>query len=59
MLKQVVAASPDSPVFNYHLGMASYKSGDNDSAKTYLSKALEKDSVFNGRSEAESTLKQL
>lgn len=59
ILKSVTDTSPDVPVFNYHLGMAYFKSGDKPNAKLYINKALEKDSEFPGRDDARATLKTL
>ena len=59
ILKTVVEKSPDVPVFNYHLGMALYKTGDEVSAKAYLTKALATDGSFPGRDEAETHLKKI
>ena len=59
VLKSVVEAMPDIAVFNYHLGMAYYKSNDKDSAKAFLTKALAGKDDFSGRSEAEAVLKTL
>ena len=59
MLDKVVAAQPEIPVFNYHLGMAYYKSGNKAEARKYLEAALATDKEFQGRDVAESTLKSL
>ena len=59
VLKEVVAAQPDIPVFNYHLGMAYYKAGDKAAARTYLEAALKTDKDFKGKEIAETTLKSL
>jgi len=59
ILKGVVEKAPENPVFNYHLGMAYYKNNDRKSAKIFLSKSLENDTKFTGRSEAVRLLKTL
>lgn len=59
VLEQVVAAQPDTEVFNYHLGMAHHKAGNNTEAKRYLEAALATDKKFSGRDVAEATLKNL
>ena len=59
VLKAVVGKSPDVAVFNYHLGMALYKTGDEAAAKTYLTSSLENNSSFPGKTDAESQLKKL
>lgn len=58
-LKKVVEKFPNVPVFNYHLGMALYKAGDEVSAKSYLTNALDNNSNFRGRSDAETLLKSI
>ena len=59
VLKTVVEKSPDVAVFNYHLGMALYKSGDEAAAKTYLTSALATEGDFPGKADAEVHLKKL
>lgn len=59
VLKTVVEKSPDTAVFNYHLGMALYKTGDETAAKTYLTNALANNSSFPGKDNAEAHLKKL
>lgn len=59
ILKTVVEKAPDSAVFNYHLGMALYKSGDMAAAKIYLSNALGSDSDFLGKENAAIYLKKI
>jgi hypothetical protein len=59
-MEQVVAAAPDTAIFNYHIGMVLYKGGESDAARRErLEKALEGDQDFIGRDEAERTLKEL
>ena len=58
-LEQVVAAQPDVPVFNYHLGMAYLQSGNKAEAKKHLETALASENDFPGRSDAEAALKDL
>ena len=59
VLEQVVKRSPDQPVFNYHLGMAYYESGDHKQAAVYLAKAVDSGRTFQGLGEAKTTLTQL
>ena len=59
ILGEAVAANPDINVFNYHLGMAYFKSGNKLEAKKYLEKAMSTDTKFAGRDIAEKTLKSL
>jgi len=58
-LKQVVEKSPDTNVFNYHLGMAYKMSGDITKARLYLEKSLEDNKLFKEKVLAESALKSL
>ncbi len=58
-LKQAVEQMPEVNVFNFHLGMALYKYGDETSAKTYLTRALANNSKFSGRADAEALLKKI
>jgi len=59
VLGEAVAASPEKNVFNYHLGMALYASGNKKEAKAYLEKATSADGEFEGRDIAEQTLRSL
>jgi uncharacterized protein HemY len=59
LIEQAVAAAPDSPILNYHLGMTFYKIDQIEDARKSLEKALEGDEDFYGRPEAEKLLKQL
>ena len=59
ILRAVVEKSPDVAVFNYHLGMALYKTGDETAAKLYLSKSLDNSSDFPGKDDAEAHMKKL
>lgn len=59
ILKTVVEKSPDAAVFNYHLGMALYKTGDEAAAKTYLTNALANNSNFSGKEDAKVHLQKL
>jgi tetratricopeptide (TPR) repeat protein len=56
---RVQAKYPNSPVINYHMGMALFKSGKRDKAKEFLRKALDSKEDFTGREEAARTLKNL
>jgi putative PEP-CTERM system TPR-repeat lipoprotein len=59
VLTDVVDAEPDVPVFNYHLGMAYYKQGNQESAREYLSKAVAEEYTYAGIEEARETLAKL
>ena len=59
ILGEAVSANPDINVFNYHLGMAYFKSGNKQEAKKYLEKSVSTDTVFSGRDVAQKTLKSL
>ena len=58
-LTEAVTESPENIVFNYHLGMTYYKSGDKIEARKYLEKATSTDLKYPGRDTAEKTLKLL
>ena len=59
VLNKVIALQPDVDVFNYHLGMAHYKSGNNVEARKFLEAALASGKDFQGRDVAEATLGSL
>jgi len=40
VLSQIIATSPDIPVFRYHLGVAHYKNGNNSLAINEINKRL-------------------
>jgi tetratricopeptide (TPR) repeat protein len=56
---RVHAKIPESPVINYHMGMAWYKGGKRDKARECLRKSLEGGGDFTGREEAAQTLRTL
>lgn len=55
-LELALKLAPDSPLLQYHLGMAQAKQGNAEKAKAALAKALETEVKFQGRDEAESVL---
>jgi predicted Zn-dependent protease len=59
LIGKVQANSPSNPVFNYHLGMAQFKAGNQSQARESLKKAMESGVKFPGRNEAEQTLRLL
>ena len=59
LLKESAARLPDSPVIQYHLGMASLKAGDKDGARKALIAALNSPGNFEGREEARRALSEL
>lgn len=59
ILKKVVDLSDKTPIFQYHLGMAYYKNGDNQLARTHLNLALASNKDFPGKDQAEDTLKKI
>ena len=59
LLKYAVAKSPETPILNYHLGMAFFQSGKPTEARPYLSRALKHNEHFEGRQEAEQVLAQI
>jgi tetratricopeptide (TPR) repeat protein len=54
-----LAKLPENPTVNYHLGMAYFKKGDPEQARTYLEKALNISSSFDGAQEAKQVLSGL
>jgi predicted Zn-dependent protease len=59
LLEQAVAASPDVPVINYHLGRVLFESGRRSEAQTQLEKALKNAETFPGREAAEELMRRL
>ena len=59
LLKESVARLPDNAEVQYHYGMASWKTGDSDGAKTALRVAANSTRDFPGRDEARKTLNEL
>ena len=54
-----LAKIPDNPSVNYHLGLAYFKKGEHEQARTYLEKALSIDENFDGAQEAKKVLADL
>ena len=52
-------AAPEVELFNYHLGMAYHKLGDNEKARNYLEISLASERDFLGRDVAKQTLDNL
>ncbi len=59
LLVKVVDKQPQVALFQYHLGMAYYKSGDKVNAKIHLNNSLSNEQKFKGREEVIGILKQL
>jgi tetratricopeptide (TPR) repeat protein len=59
LLGMAQSANPASVMINYHLGMALYKAGKREQAKSCLSHAVKSGKSFNGRSEAITILETL
>ena len=59
LLKESAAKLPESPEVQYHLGMASLKAGDKDTAKKSLAAAAASSTTFAGKDEAKRALAQL
>ena len=59
LLKESASKLPENPEVQYHLGMASLKAGDKETAKKSLATAAASPTNFLGKAEAESTLAQL
>jgi FimV-like protein len=58
-LKQAVDALPTHAYMNYHLAMAYHKSGDRDSARTHLEKAVAKGASYPELDKARELLKSM
>ena len=58
-LDKALAKHPEESVFNYHMGMALYKSGKKEAAKEKLAKAVAGSGNFTGKKEAKRVLKEL
>lgn len=56
---KAVAKAPETPIFQYHLGMIQLKRGDSSVAKEHLRKAIESGKGFTGLDEAKKTLERL
>jgi tetratricopeptide (TPR) repeat protein len=62
LLNEIIIASPDTPVFRYHLGFAQYKNGNNSLAINEIKQALElgkKIGSFSEKKEAEKVLEEI
>jgi tetratricopeptide (TPR) repeat protein len=62
VLSQIIATSPDIPVFRYHLGVAYYKNGNNSLAINEIKQALElanKTNYFSDKKQAEKLLEEI
>ena len=59
LMKHALAKSPETPILNYHLGIAFFQFGKPTEARLYLSRALKTREQFQGRQDAEQTLAQI
>ena len=59
LLKESVSKQPNQPVVQYHLGLASLKVGDTESARTALTAAVNSPASFTGKDEAKKVLAEL
>jgi tetratricopeptide (TPR) repeat protein len=59
LLEEAVSKAPQGAVFNYHLGMVLYSTGDKEKARENLKKAIESGEDFVGREEAVKALQRL
>jgi tetratricopeptide (TPR) repeat protein len=62
LLNQIIAISPDVPIFRYHLGVAHYKNGNNSFAINEIKQAIELEKKMGGfpeKKEAEKTLEEI
>lgn len=57
--EKLIAAAPEDPLINYHMGVVLEKNGDIESAKKRLKTATRGDTAFMGRERAEAMLKKL
>jgi tetratricopeptide (TPR) repeat protein len=55
-LSESLAKIPQNPSVNYHIGMAYFKKGNPEQARTYLEKALNISNSFDGAQEAKQVL---
>jgi tetratricopeptide (TPR) repeat protein len=58
-LGRAVAKAPENGQINYHMGMASFKSGKKNEAKEYFKKAAESKEAFAGKEEAKKMVGQM
>ncbi|GMR16558.1 MAG: hypothetical protein BMS9Abin31_0904 [Gammaproteobacteria bacterium] len=58
-LKKAISKAPKVPVINYHFAMVLLKSGDKQTAKQHLLKALKSKSSFFGKDDAKAALQSL
>ncbi len=59
ILSKVVAKQPKIALFQYHLGMTYYKSGDDKNAKIHLQKSLASKQRFKGQNEVKNILSRI
>jgi tetratricopeptide (TPR) repeat protein len=59
LLQKAAASAPQAPVYQYHVGLALYKKGDMESAKTHLQQAVDAKVNFAGIEEAKEILAKL
>jgi tetratricopeptide (TPR) repeat protein len=59
LYEQLIAATPEDPVVNYHMGVVLEKSGDIDTAREKLQTATRGDAKFYGRDHAVALLREL
>jgi tetratricopeptide (TPR) repeat protein len=59
VLQSVLSKAPDSPISQYHLGMAQASVGEDEAARTNLSLSLKSGKSFSGMEEAKATLDKL
>jgi tetratricopeptide (TPR) repeat protein len=59
LLRESAVKLPDSPIVQYHLGMAYYRTEDREAARQALAQAVRLDSTFRGVQEAQKVLAEL
>ena len=58
-MKESASKLPDTPVVQYHLGLASLKVGDKDGARAALTAAVNSSASFVGKDDAKKALAEL
>jgi len=58
-LSKAAAKAPENGLMNYHMGMASHKSGKMKEAKEYFKKAVESPMTFDQKEDAKKMLSQM
>ena len=59
LLKESATKLPENPEVQYHLGMASYRAGDRETARMALTTAVNSSVTFRGKDEAKKALAEI